>query len=181
MSGRSYLVTSVVLIAAAALAIWALGQVWVSAQVRDSDLPVQMVDVTGSSLYPASLAAAWVTLAAVAAIVATRGRLRSAVAIVVMVCAAGIGMAAIAFPLSSHIELISGNYQTNQDVSVSVTSYWVFVAVAAVLVAGCAISALMFGSAWRSLSARQSGATARKNSTWDALDRGEDPTTAQDG
>lgn len=180
VGARLYGPVVVLLLVAAAAAVWALQQVWVMAEVREPGLPVEAVSLTGAQLYPGSLASAWVALASVAAIVALGGRWRRGVGVVVLVCAAGVLIAAIAFPITSHIESVSGSYTTNPEITAVAASWWLIIAVSGLLIALCALTTIGFSGTWRKLSARQGRSAAKPRNSWDALDRGEDPTTAPD-
>lgn len=175
-SGRTYGLVLVGLVAGGALALWALGQTWVTAQVTEGDLPEQIVTLSGSAIYPVSAAAAWVAIASIAAIVAVSGKGRIAVGAVILAASAGMGVAALAFPLSSQVQRVSAAYTTAPEVTATTSSAWIAVAVATVLTGVCGITVLIAGPSWRSLSSKQSGSAPRKTSDWEALDRGEDPT-----
>lgn len=169
-----YLVTLVVLIAAAALALWSLAQPWVSG-LTSNGFADRTVEVTGSQLYPVSAAGCWLALACVLAIVASSGRARRVVAAVLVISAAAVLVAPIAFFASTEAELLTEAAEVAARDAVR-TSMWLVTGVAGLLILACAAVIWVRGSGWRSLSGRQSNTSTRKESSWELLDRGEDPT-----
>lgn len=174
MKGGRQLAAVVVLGAAAAgLALFAASRTWVVEQIqRAQPLPALTVEHTGGSLVPALPALALVGLAGVGALMATRGRARLVVGVVI--AAAGLGVFIAGFAGYNDYAEAGG---------------WAFAAMAAGLVlAGVGMTALRRGDSWPAMGTRyeRSGVTAPpgedqrgapgSTELWDAIDRGDDPT-----
>ncbi len=190
--GRQYGIALGLLVVAGATALGALSQVWVRATVGGADLPTLTEELTGRTLVPAAVGGAVLLLAGVAGIVATRGLGRRIVALLLLLAAVGMGVSAARFglglPESARGEAIAA---TGFDQVILVANaWWVAVALAALLAAGAALATLVRGQRWPVLGGRYErgpNAASERSATpsemtpsqaWDALDRGEDPTTA---
>lgn len=172
---------------------WAVAVVPVFVGASPADGPGREVALTGRDLVPLGAAMGWVGLAAVAALLATRTWGRRATGVVVALAGGIAGVSGVAFGLTeiatggggAFIEAaLSGRTDVTAE-SVSTTSWWVVAVLAGVAVCACGLLAVIDGPAWPRLGSRYSrestvttarGATA----TWDALDRGEDPTWDDD-
>ena len=190
--GRRYGIALGLLAGAGAAALGALSQVWVRATVGGADLPTLTEELTGRALVPAAVGGAVLLLAGVAGIVATRGLGRRIVAMLLLLAAVGMGVSAAHFglglPESARDEAIAAT--GFERVVLVANAWWVVVALAALLAAGAALAALLGGQHWPVLGGRyergpdaMSGRSATPtemtpSQAWDALDRGEDPTTA---
>lgn len=172
---RTYPLVLVCLLLAAGICVWVLQRTWVVVSVAEPGLPVQTESASGSNLYPASLAGAWLALACVVAIVATRGRWRRVVGVVVLLAAVATMVSAVAFPLTDRIEFASTSLGSRPNVQVSTTGWWIVIAVASLVTFCCGLAVLRWSSQWRSLSSRQAGTTPPELSDWEKLDRGLDP------
>ncbi len=131
----------------------------------DAGGPVRSESLSGSNLAPLAVAAAWVALAAVLAVLATKSWGRVAVGVVVI--AAG-----VLIIFSS----VSGGIDSNSNL-------WWVLAVAGGVAIGCAGGAILLrGRRWPGLGRRYeapegSRATpSRQVTPWDAIDHGQDPT-----
>ncbi len=164
---------------------------------RPRPRPDDVLDVTGRTVDSASTALALVALAGVVAVLATRGIARRVVGVVVAVSGLGLvwrGLAsASAISAARARSLVSARHRAvvlDPGVSphVAVHAVWPTLSVVAgvlVLLAGVAIA--LRGHRWGGMSARYenvertpdpSDEAARKSvSLWNALDRGEDPTS----
>lgn len=165
-----------VLAVSAFAVVWSLGEVWASRVYNDS-ITNQTESVTGSTLYPGALVGAWIALASVLAVFATSGRARWALGVIIVVCGAAVLTAPFAFILTDDTLHFSDAMPTVG--AIAVNRYWIVSAIGGLLIAICGVVTLLRGASWRGLSARQSGTnTSAKpaTSTWEALDRGEDPT-----
>lgn len=147
----------------AGLALFAVSRTWLEVvSVRPAPLPPVHELKTGSALYPWLPALGLVALAGAGALLATRGLVRAAVGVLLLLC--GFGLIAGA---AGHLP---GGWP-------------VTTALGGLLVAGAGGLALARGRRWPALGARYdrpAGATARAPKSgaelWDALDRGDDPT-----
>ena len=160
---------------------------------RARPLPQDRLALSGRAVDAAPTALALVALAGVVAVLATRGVVRRAVGLVL--AAAGallVSRAAGAFTAVSDArarDLVSAAHRTVDAqagrVSVAGTAVWPALSVLCglcVIVAGGLVAAR--GHRWRALSARYDKQPERSvdptraaAATWNALDRGEDPTT----
>ena len=173
MNRRRGLVTAALTCAAAAaLVLFGASRVWGEVVTdRVAPLPSTRTTRTGSDVSPWLPALAAVALAGAGALFATRGALRLAVGGLLVLCGAGIAVAAL-LPLSDGAR----------------PAWPVVCAVAAVAVAVAGGLTVRFGRSWPFLGTRYERATppvpksatrsepATQAELWDALDRGEDPT-----
>nr|WP_232234045.1 Trp biosynthesis-associated membrane protein [Micromonospora chokoriensis] len=185
--GRRALAYAVVLcLAGAGLALWAATRSWsVELTLRPAPLPPVRDARSGASLLPWLPALALVTLAGGGAVLATRGRLRRALG--VLLGALGLAVAA------------GGGYGLVADVGGVVSRQWpTLCLLGGLLAAAGGWWTAVRGGAWPAMGARYerpartapaaaSGqgdpagpstplAGRRTTEAWDALDRGEDPT-----
>ena len=161
----------------AGLALFAASRTWlVEVTQRPAPLPPTEIARSGSSLVPSLPALALVGLAGAGALLATRGRAR----LVVGVLLAGSGLAALGIA----IYVLAGLN--------GVTVGWpALVALAGMAVAVVGCLAIRGGRSWPALGAKYDRATSkpppehhpvmghdqpRGMGLWDAIDRGEDPT-----
>ncbi|WP_436971588.1 Trp biosynthesis-associated membrane protein [Micromonospora vinacea] len=186
--GRRALTYAVLLcLAGAGLALWAATRSWsVELTVRPAPLPPVRDARSGASLLPWLPALAVVTLAGGGAVLATRGRLRQVLGVLLGV----LGLAVAA----------GGGYGLVADVGGAVSRQW-----PALCLLGGLLAALggwwtaLRGGDWPAMGARYERPTRsapeaastqgdpagpptplagrRTTEAWDALDRGEDPTT----
>jgi len=193
MTGRRGLVLSLVLVAGGATAVLlAAGRPWWTVTVHAARLPTTTDTVTGSVAAPATIGLGVLGLAAVAAVLATRGGWRQAVGVVVALA----GLAAVASAWSGRG--VAGSHHVASTAGaggvslVAVRSAWPWLALLGALgmVVGGAL-VVAFGARWPGWSGRYDapgpaadapGATtaAAPHELWDALDRGEDPTASPD-
>ena len=157
---REYAVVVAVLAAGGAAGLLASGAVW---QEVPGDLPLPVLPevVTGTEAAPAVRAVSLVALAGTLAVLATRRRGRRAVG--VLLALAGLVAAAAA------VSWVGGD-----------STRWPAVALGAALtVTAAGVLVAVRGGRWPVLGARYergSRPVETSRSTWDALDRGEDPT-----
>ncbi|HVS68461.1 MAG TPA: Trp biosynthesis-associated membrane protein [Mycobacteriales bacterium] len=183
---RGLLGSLVGLVVGGVLVLVASGRVWSSTTVNLPGAPASPVSVTGHAIEPSLPALAIALLAMAAAVIAARGRMRRAIGVLITV----VGGAAVAVALAGRAAVSSA--LTSHEIGGlgvpahgTANGWWVVAAVGAVdaALAGLAVT---FGSGtWAAMGqkyeAPQSTApvTAGADSavgTWDALDRGEDPT-----
>ncbi|MEU8182773.1 Trp biosynthesis-associated membrane protein [Micromonospora sp. NPDC049044] len=186
--GRRELTYAVLLcLVGAGLALWAATRTWsVELTVRPAPLPPVRETRSGAGLLPWLPALALVTLAGGGAVLATRGRPRQ-------VLGAVLGVLALAVAAGA-------GYGLGVDVDGSVNRQWpVLCLLGGVLAAAGGFWTAVRGAGWPAMGARyeRPGRTApggapspsgtpdssapmagrRTTEAWDALDRGEDPTT----
>lgn len=174
-------------VAGAAVVLYAATLTWaVEVVVRPAPLPDERQELTGASLAPYLPALGWAAVAGALALLATRGRWRQAVG--VLLVGLGLGAAAGGYWAGSH--------------SGTDTGWWPLLAVlGGLLVALPGVVVVVRGRSWPAMAARYERAgsprpagspagdrrdpeheprgRARRDSDqelWDALDRGEDPT-----
>lgn len=199
MSGRrEYGLALVVLVIAAIGVVVAYGATWVTATVpvfRGEPTPTRVVDLTGSMFIGFGSAAGWVALASAAGIIATRTWGRVVIGLVAAGAGAAAGIPAVAFILSRG-PLVAEALDGDEAVSVDGNAWWLVAILAGLMVMVAGLLTAVRGRNWPSLSARyERSRTTQEVSTvdepqgdpargareslrmWDALDRGEDPTS----
>ncbi len=184
--GRRLYAPSVLgLLVAGGVAWVALGRTWASTRLAPQGLPPADVVVTGRDVAPLAAALAVVVVTAALAVLATRGRGRWVVG--VLVVALGVGGAVLS--------VLGGTGDGSRDALLAAaekspaftggglgrvaTSPWPFVAAA-----GFAVAALLgavvvrHGRAWPGMSGRYDAPSRRPvvEDPWKALDEGRDPT-----
>jgi len=184
MNARRRALTKAVLGCAvgAALALLAASRTWtVEITRRDAPAAVLRTTRTGSSLEPWLTALALVALAGAGALLATRGRARSLVGVVLLLCGLGVLVGGVDALATVH----------------HVAAGWpVLAMVGALLIWYGGLGAVFRSRAWPSMGGRyerprgpdtpaedqpqHSGPSRSDVAMWDALDRGEDPTRQGD-
>ncbi|WP_157987553.1 TIGR02234 family membrane protein [Jiangella endophytica] len=189
---REYLGALLLLAAGGVLGLVAASRPWGTGE-QSSSLSVTSTTVSGSDLLPLAPAVALVALAAVVAVPAVRRVGRRIVGVVLAVLGAVQAvMAAVVLPdLSGRVSdwLATGPEAAGPVDSVSTSPVWpVAVVVAGLLVLLAGLLVAVRGPSWPSMGARyeRSGGRAPRRApkpaegnraTWDALDRGDDPTS----
>jgi len=185
MTGRAGLARAVIGTAVGALLVLlASGRRWSHTTVLVPAGPRTTLSVTGHAVEPALPALGIALLALAAAIIAGRGVIRRVVGAVIALAA-----------LASLIVAIAGRGQvskalTSKEVGIagiaahgSANGWWVVAAVGGLLALVCGLVTAARGPAWAALGAKYETPQAQPRSVtpavdaWDALDRGEDPTT----
>lgn len=173
-------------------ATWVVAQVPVFAGASTDGSPGREVALTGRDLVPLGGAMGWVGLAAIAGLLATRtwGRRVTGAAVLVAGGIAGAAGAAFAFTevatggAGSFVEAAVGSRTDAVPTAVDVSAWWLLAIVSGLALMGCGLLALMEGPSWPRLGARYArstaGAAPSAAATWDALDRGEDPTVSDE-
>lgn len=187
---REYLATLVGLTAGGALGVVAAGQEWGSVTLS-SALANTTVSASGRDLVPLASAVSLIALAAVVAVPALRRLGRRIVGVVLAALGAGATAAVgvVAADLAAHVRewttTSAGGAGASGPVDAVTTSPgWAWVQVlAAVLVLVAGLLVAVRGPAWPGMGAKyerpipgESGAAGTPKDTWDALDRGDDPT-----
>jgi uncharacterized BrkB/YihY/UPF0761 family membrane protein len=173
---RAYPAALLCLAAGGALGLVASARTWGEAAVHDG-LVTTTVQVSGRELVPLGPAVALLALAAVVAVPATRRTGRRLVGAVL--ATAGLVTAGWAAVVTT-------------DLTVQTAPAWAVVGTAAaLLIAGTGLAVLIRGAGWPALGRRYERRAARLDppaagdpsdlragrETWDAMDRGEDPTS----
>jgi hypothetical protein len=181
---RSYATALLLLAVGSLVLLWSYGLTWSTAEVpllAGAADTTRLRELTGRDILPGAAMAGWVSLAAVAGIVATRSWGRSVVAAIGLLAGLVGAGAAVAYALSpgSFVDSAIG-LELGVDTSVvpHAVAGWAVAVVggAAVIVAGG--WTLARGRQWPTLGSRyeRRSRSTRAVSAWDAQDLGEDPT-----
>jgi uncharacterized membrane protein (TIGR02234 family) len=165
-------------LAGAGLLLLALSRSWLSFRLgANPPLPGRTVTASGADLVPGARALALLGLAGVAAVPATRSWGRVFVGLLLVAAGAGAGVAvlrAVVDPGPAVVRVVADVHVTD-DVGLGPWPYAALLG-ALLLVAAGLLTAVR-GRAWSGLGARYDAPTQpKKESLWDALDRGDDPT-----
>jgi hypothetical protein len=163
---RQRVLAVVVCVAGAGLALLAAGRTWAHVTVvRPAPLPALHQAKTGTALLPWLSALGLVALAGAGALLATRGLVRAAVGVLLLL--SGLGLAAGAL----------------SRLPAGASPGWPLVtAVGGLAVAAAGGLTVARGRTWPGMAARyerparRAGGGGGESQLWDALDRGEDPT-----
>jgi uncharacterized membrane protein (TIGR02234 family) len=182
----------VVLLLASIGTLVAYSATWVVAELpvfAGADAGVSReVALTGRDLVPLGGAMGWVGLAAIAALFATRTWGRRVTGAVVLLAGGIAGVTGVAFGFTeaatggggAFVEAALGSRSDAVPTSVSVSAWWLLAIAAGLAMMVCGLLALVEGPSWPRLGARYARSTmqapASAAATWDALDRGVDPT-----
>lgn len=171
-------------------ATWVLAQVPVFAGEETAGSPGREVALTGRDLVPLGAAMGWVGLAAIAGLLATRTWGRRVTGASVLLAGGVAGVTGVAFAFTevatggggAFVDAALGARTDAVPTSVAVSAWWLIATVSGLALMVCGLLALVEGPSWPRLGARYSrpsaGAAPSAAATWDALDRGEDPTIA---
>lgn len=160
--------------------VWLLSQPWVSATLFQDQMPAMEVSRTGATLYPASFAAAWLTVACAIVVVAAGPAIRRIVGYIVTACGIVVLVAPLAFFATDTAAQLSNTYQDYQSIAVATKSLFWFVLLFGVLTILAGVELILFSREWGVLSAEQANsATPKARSDWELLDDGHDPTGDQ--
>jgi uncharacterized membrane protein (TIGR02234 family) len=174
MKRRSYLLTLVACLAGAGLAAYAATRVWSVDVVTRPGMSDLRTTRTGADLEPWLIGLAVVALAGTGALLATHGRVRRGLGVLLALAGAGVVAGAIA----GRVGLEAGSASPVWPIACALGG--------AIVVAG-GVTAARFGHQWPAMSARYERRPARTapadtpadhRAAWDALDRGDDPTAA---
>jgi hypothetical protein len=181
---RPYATALVVLTVGSLVLLWSYGLTWGTAEVpllAGAADTTRLRELTGRDLFPGAAMAGWVSLAAVAGIVATRSVGRTIVAAIGLLAGAVGAGAAVAFALSpgSFVDATVGlDLGVDTSVASTVVAGWVVAVVGGMAVVIAGGWTLARGRQWPTLGSRyeRRSNSARAVSTWDAQDMGQDPT-----
>jgi uncharacterized membrane protein (TIGR02234 family) len=190
--------TLILLGAGVGLLLVALARTWVTVAYEESITIAQLTqDLSGSELAPGAQASAYVALAGTAALVALRGWGR--VVVGALIAGAGVAAAVALVPLTSGTQLgdrfvhhfgdcqPEGGCGISGGLPVFHAPSWVWVALlGCVLVVLAGLNVVVRGRRWPGLSSGYEAPESQPvavpegpitdKGTWDALDRGDDPT-----
>lgn len=185
-SARGLLRALVGIVIAGVLVLIASGRVWSSARVRIPGSAITRVSVTGHAVEPSLPALGIALLALAGGVIAARGWLRRAVGVVV-VAVGGItlgvsigGRSAVSGALTSHE--VGG---LGVPAHGTANGWWVAAALGGVIAILVGLAVAVRGGRWAAMGRRYEAPQGEPSirvgaesaqSTWDALDRGEDPT-----
>ncbi|TDD31797.1 MFS transporter [Actinomadura sp. KC06] len=189
--GRERGVTALLCAAGAGLVLLAAGRTWATVEAEDAITPFSQ-SLTGGDLGGAAGALGWAALAGLAALFATRGRVRAGVGVLIALFGAGITYASTAAVQRANVLSAAGDksalIKLGADPALQVNLWWIVsVAGGVLLVAAGAVTAVR-GARWPGMSARYERATPQAaaadddpSAIWKSLDRGEDPTAQKNG
>jgi uncharacterized membrane protein (TIGR02234 family) len=201
MNTRREFVTAALLCAAGAgLTVSAGGREWATVHAQDALVPFGR-SLTGQELTGAATALGWAGLAGLAALVATRGRVRAVVGVLLAVFGAGIGYSSVTAVSRSHVLATAASKSQLLGLAghatVGTTAWWTVSAVGGFLLLVAGVLVAVRGARWPGMSARydRTAAGAARAGTprpaparpdtadalgmWKSLDRGEDPTASE--
>lgn len=189
---REYLLVLAGLVLAAAGCVVLAGTTWATAEATDV-LGTEQVRIAGTELVPIAGAVGWLGMAAVVGIHAARGIGRTLVG--VLLAAAGFAVAGWASWRAANMDTAAGAAAMGDTVPTLVSTTpaaAIGTATCGAVVAAVGVLTVARGSRWPSMgrkyerpgrpgakgtnTARDAGRSAARNA-WDALDRGDDPTT----
>lgn len=181
------------LLAAGALALFAVTRSWASATVRTPGVPIDQVETTGADAAPVLVALAIVVIAAGLAVVASGGWFRQVVGLTIAAVAAWAALRALSVdvagaPMARALVDSPANLGAAHPVA-QVSAWPVVTGVAFLIAAVLGIAVLLFGRQWPRMASRYDRPAAtpelhtREQLTdtddvdlWRALDDGRDPT-----
>lgn len=188
-SSRRGLITAVGLLALGAVVILvAAGRTWLTATWVVPDFPAVRVQRTGAEAAPVVRAAAFVILAGVLALLATKRRGRLVVGCLVVLASVGSLVGCVLFWWLRGTNADAALARAASDPTLTVhatsvaTSGWPVVAVLGSLVAGAGgLLVVVRGGRWPAMGRRYDAPAKRTadDDPWSALDRGEDPTVPE--
>jgi uncharacterized membrane protein (TIGR02234 family) len=181
---RAYAAALLLLVGGAVALFVAFGLPWATADVpllSGSTEAVRAQGLTGRDLFPGAAMAAWIALASVAGVVATRSWGRIVVGVLATLAGAAAVASALVFVASSaavvdaHVGEVVGS---PVSVVASVTPAWVLAALGGGLVVSAGGWTALRGTRWPVLGSRyeRNGSASARLSPWDAQDAGRDPT-----
>jgi hypothetical protein len=181
---RSYVTALVILAAGSLVLLWSYGLTWSTAEVpllAGAADTTRVRDLTGRDLFPGAAMAGWVSLAAVAGIVATRSWGRTVVAAIGLLAGAVAAGVAVAYALSPD-GFVDAAIGLELGVATSVASNpvagWAVAVLGGLAVVVASGWTLVQGRRWPTLGSRyeRRSRSTRAVSPWDAQDMGRDPT-----
>ena len=179
---RGLVVAILLCLAGSALVLLATSRPWLThAYLPSPPLPGRRLVVTGTELMPGARALALLGLAGVAALPASRSWARAVVGAVLALAGGGV-VVLVARVLADRLAALESTDAFRAGESFYGTpdlGAWPYIALlGGLLLLAAGLLAAVRGRSWTALGARYDAPTAPKEpSLWDALDRGDDPTT----
>ena len=182
MSSRRGLLVAVVCTAGAGgVLLLAAGRTWGSAVVTATGGGRLAVDTTGGDVAPALPALGVALLVLAVAVLAARSWIRRLVGLVIVV----VGGAAVTVASTARddvaAELTRQAFAASGSIDPSTSAWAVLAAVAGTVAVLTGAGTVLVGARWPTLGSRYDAPAARPRdetvSAWEALDRGDDPTT----
>jgi uncharacterized membrane protein (TIGR02234 family) len=186
--GRLYGPTLLIGLAGAVAVVVGTARPWAEISGSVRAVPVVHASVDGASVAPLAAALGYVVLAGFGAVVATRGTVRRAIGVAVLVASAVVVLVAIAVPsdvsAALHSALRAKGYPGGGVVSER-TSAWRWVCLGGAFLAGLSgATVAALGSQFAVMGARYDAPSAGPDESaerddtemWRAIDRGDDPT-----
>ncbi|MGH1562716.1 Trp biosynthesis-associated membrane protein [Mumia sp. DW29H23] len=191
MSRRGYGLTVLLGVVGAAAAFFAASQPWSKVTVETQGLARDAVSVSGNDALPVVGGLALVALAGSVAVLASAGRVRTGVGLVVALASLGAAVAVVTGGDAVHDALVSsladspamaGDAALQERLAdEATTTAWRWACLAALVVSALAGAAVVrWGRHWPSMGRRYDSVGQQRaeadDDPWKALDRGEDPT-----
>lgn len=188
---RGYAAALTALGIGAALLLLAAGRVWATATTGGGGMPTVVVTLDGRAVAPVAAGAGLLLLAGIVGIVATRGVGRIVVGAILLLAALAATVSALQFGIGGPGTARSKVVESGETLQLTGSMWWLVALIGALLAAGAAVTTLLRGGRWPGMGSRYHRAataatapaaagpsTLTTAQAWDALDRGEDPTTA---
>lgn len=178
---RQYALALGLLLLGALLVLVAAGRPWASAEVATTtgSTAARTLRVHGSDVSGALPALAVLALAGIAGVVATRGRVRQAVGVLLVLAGAGVVVVTLTSSLGAALDEAARTASgvTSARASDASTTAWRWAALlGGVLVATAGALTVAGGRRWPALGGRYERRVDPALDAWAALDRGIDPT-----
>lgn len=181
---RPYATALLVLAAGSLVLLWSYGLTWSTAEVpllAGAADTTRIRELTGRDLFPGAAMAGWVSLAAVAGIVATRSWGRTLVAAIGALAGLVGAGTAVAFAVSpgAFVDAAVGlDLGVDTTVTSATVAGWVVAVLGGLAVVVASGWTLVRGRRWPTLGSRyeRRSRSTRAVSAWDAQDLGQDPT-----
>jgi hypothetical protein len=164
--------------------LWSATRTWVYATTDAQGLPGVEVAISGGTALPLTSGVGLLLLAGIAGVVATSKIVRVVVGLILLVASAVALEASVSFGLErgrSAFDIATAAAGAVTDVTA--TGWWWMAAAGAVAGVLAGAATVAFGNSWPSLGSRYQRDTATvatpttSAQMWDAMDRGEDPTS----
>lgn len=194
--GRERGLTALLCATGAGLVLLAAGRGWATVEAEDAITPFTLA-LTGGDLGAAAGALGWAGLAGLAALFATRGRVRAAVGVLIALFGAGIACASAAAVRRPDVLSAAGDksalLRLGADPALHVNLWWTVSVAGGILLVAAGLLTAARGTRWPGMSARYERAAPRgpaaqepavpddPSAMWRSLDRGEDPTAQRNG
>lgn len=181
---RAYGLTLVLLLIGAVGLLWSASRTWIYATTDAQGLPGVEVAISGATVLPLVSGVGLLLLAGIAGVIATSKIVRVVVGLILLVASAVALEASVSFGLERQRSATEAATAVAGAVTdVSATGWWWLAAAGATAGVVAGAMTVAFGNSWPSLGSRYQRETAAvaapttSAQMWDAMDRGEDPTS----